>query len=144
MHSLLAPSDDLAPHSNPLQLEYFVWSLSRMPSGEMPAFAVSPALQVDSDMALVERVMASFKLAQASFRPSTSPWDTALFDIKKTVYDALSGTNTIEAANVLRDPAASIRQLKCNNGAYFCGAIMGQTRMIHIEFHFALVNGIHR
>ena len=107
MHSLFAPPDDLAPHSTPLQLEYFVWLLSRMPSGEMPAFAVSPSVQVDDDIALVERVMASFNLAQATFRPSTSPWDTALLDIKKTTYDALSGTDTLQAANVLRNPAAS-------------------------------------
>ena len=107
MHSLLAPSNDPATHSNPLQLEYFVWLLSRMPCGEMPAFAVSPAVPLTDDMALVQRVMASFNLAQASFRPSTSPWDTALLDIKKTVYDALSGTNAMEAASVLRDPGAS-------------------------------------
>ena len=64
-------------------------------------------MDVQDDIPLVGRVMTSYKIAMRDFRPSASPWDTGLLDIKKAVCDALSGTNIGDAASVLRDPASS-------------------------------------
>ena len=107
MHSLSSVSDDQASHSTQLQLEYFVWLLNRMPYGGIPVFTKSPAVDVQDDIPLVTRIMASYKIAMQDFRPSDSPWDTGLLDIKKVVCDAFSGTNIGDAASVLRDPASS-------------------------------------
>ena len=107
MHSLFSDSNGQFAQAAILQLEYFVWLLNRMPCGAMPGIAISAPVELDDDMPLVKRVMDSYKLSMNNFQASSSPWDTALFDIKKEITDALSGQNIGAAAEVLRQPASN-------------------------------------
>lgn len=99
-----------APQEKPVdpQLENFVWLLNRMPEGVAPPLVRSEAEGSYQDIGLVERVAASYKKASTEFRASGDGWwDTALFDIKRDVHNALVSNDTNAAASVLRNPAAS-------------------------------------
>jgi len=89
------------------RLENFVWLLNRMPAAVPPPLRLSPAIPSPDDQSLVKRVMAAYRRAVGSFIPAGGLWEGRALDLKKRIHDALAGDDTLSAAAVLRDPAAS-------------------------------------
>lgn len=89
------------------RLENFVWLLNRMPVGIPPSLVYSGEVAINNDFSLVQRVVDAYRTATNEFQASAGGWDTALFNVKRKVHDALMGGSLDEAAAVLRDPSSS-------------------------------------
>jgi hypothetical protein len=86
-------------------LGQFAWLLNREPTRPYPTLVESVASVSEDDQALVQRVMAAYRLAFAQFRPSGSGWDRDLVAIKKDIHIALLADNSREARRLLQNPA---------------------------------------
>lgn len=80
----------------------FIWLLNRPPTDTWPS-AVTESTRAD-DAALISRVMAAYKKANADFVPSKSFWDTSILKLNADVHDALMGDDEELAASKLRKP----------------------------------------
>ena len=86
-------------------LGQFAWLLHREPAQSTPVLAASIAPDLEDDHALVERVIAAYRLAYKQHKPSASGWDHDLVEIKKDIHNVLLAGNIEQAGRLLRNPA---------------------------------------
>ena len=104
---------DLPPPSRPhpatadngAALGQFAWLLHREPGQSTPVLAGSIAPDLEDDQALVERVIAAYRLAYKRHKPSASGWDQDLVEIKKDIHNVLLAGNIEQAGRLLRNQA---------------------------------------
>lgn len=87
-----------------LDLQHFAWLLNHEPRGDIPELVISEGKSTDEDGVLVPRISTAYRSAYNDFRPSTSVWDAAFFDLKSDIHEALMSPDEAEVARVLGDP----------------------------------------
>jgi hypothetical protein len=87
------------------ELGSFAWLLNSAPPELPPPLVHSPPVDHGDDLPLVERVMAAYKQSTDQYSPTASGWDVDLTNLKRDVHEALISTDTVAAAELLRNPA---------------------------------------
>jgi SAM-dependent methyltransferase len=83
----------------------FAWLLHKQPDQPAPELVRSGAADDPDDLALVRRIMSSYRRSCEGYHSSGSFWDRAFVELKAEIHRALIGNDEYAAAALLRNPA---------------------------------------